>query len=78
MRLKGKAAQEAAVSAAEVAVLSAQRKLDDLNKNHNVVRAEAQLRLADAVKALDKAEEKRVGKNYQRAGTAYWTRPKLI
>lgn len=70
MRLKGKAAQEAAVSAAEVAVLSAQRKLDDLYKNHNVVRAEAQLRLADAVKALDKAEEKRVGKNYQRAGTA--------
>jgi HlyD family secretion protein len=53
-----------------VAVLSAQRKLDDLYKNHNVVRAEAQLRLADAVKALDKAEEKRVGKNYQRAGTA--------
>ena len=70
MRLKGKAAQEAAVSAADVAVLAAQRKLDDLYKNHNVVRAEAQLRLADAVKALDKAEEKRVGKNYQRAGTA--------
>jgi HlyD family secretion protein len=70
LRLKGKAAQEAAVSAAEVAVIAAQRKLDDLGKNHNVVRAEAQLRLADAVKALDKAEEKRIGKNYQRAGTA--------
>jgi multidrug efflux pump subunit AcrA (membrane-fusion protein) len=32
MRLKGKAAQEAAVSAADVAVLAAQRKLDDLYK----------------------------------------------
>jgi HlyD family secretion protein len=70
LRIKGKAAQEAAVSAAEVAVLSAQRKFDNLYKDHNVVRAEAQLRLADAVKALDKAAEKRVAKNYQRAGTA--------
>ncbi|GAP20781.1 HlyD family secretion protein [Leptolinea tardivitalis] len=68
--LKGKAAQEAAVSAAEVAVLTAQRKLDDLSKNHNVVRAAAQQRLANAVKALDKAQEKREGKNYQRASTA--------
>jgi len=76
IRLKGKAAQEAAVSAAEVSVIAAQRKFDDLNKNHNVVRAEAQLRLADAVKALDKAEVKRVGKNYQRAGTAILDRAK--
>jgi len=71
LRLKGKAAQEAAVSAAEVAQLAAQRKLDNLEKNHVVVRAAAQLRLADAVKALDKAKEKREGKNYQRASTAY-------
>lgn len=71
LQLKGKAAQEAAVSAAEVAQLSAQRKLDNLEKNHVVVRAAAQLRVADAVKALDKAKEKREGKNYQRAGTAY-------
>ncbi|NLF52506.1 MAG: HlyD family efflux transporter periplasmic adaptor subunit [Leptolinea sp.] len=68
--LKGKAAQEAAVSAAEVAQIVAQRKLDNLSKDHNAVRATAQLRLADAVKALDKAQEKREGKNYQRAGTA--------
>ena len=71
LQLKGKAAQEAAVSAAEVAQLAAQRKLDNLEKNHVVVRAAAQLRVADAVKALDKAKEKREGKNYQRAGTAY-------
>jgi HlyD family secretion protein len=70
VRLKGKAAQEAAVSAANVSVLSAQRKLDDLYKNHNAVRAGIQLRLADAKKELDKAEEKREGKNYHRAGTA--------
>ena len=71
LQLKGKAAQEAAVSAAEVARLTAQRNLDNLAKNHVVVRAAAQLRVADAVKALDKAKEKREGKNYQRAGTAY-------
>lgn len=71
IQLKGKAAQEAAVSAAEVAQLAAQRKLDNLSKDHDAVRAAAQLRLADAVKALDKAKEKREGKNYQRAGTAY-------
>jgi HlyD family secretion protein len=71
LRLKGKAAQEAAVSAAEVAQLTAQRKLDNLSKDHNVVRAAAQLRLADAVKALDKAQEKREAKDYQRASTAY-------
>lgn len=70
IRLKGKAAQEAAVSAAEVAQISAQRKLDNLTKDHNAVRAAAQLRLADATKALDKAQEKREGKNYQRASTA--------
>jgi HlyD family secretion protein len=71
LQLKGKAAQEAAVSAAEVAQLAAQRKLDNLSKDHSAVRAAAQLRVADAIKALDKAKEKREGKNYQRAGTAY-------
>ncbi len=71
LQLKGKAAQEAAVSAAEVAQLTAQRNLDNLAKNHVVVRAASQLRVADAEKALDKAKEKREGKNYQRAGTAY-------
>lgn len=70
LRLKGKAAQEAAISAAEVAQLAARRKLDNLSKDHNTVRAEAQLRLADAVKALDKAQEKREAKNYKRADTA--------
>ncbi len=70
VRLKGKAAQEAAVSAAEVAQITAQRNLDNLSKDHNTIRAAAQLRLADAVKALDKAQEKREGKNYQRASTA--------
>jgi HlyD family secretion protein len=76
VRLKGKAAQEAQVSAAEVAELSASRKLDDLTKNHNSVRAAAQLRLADAVKALDKSQEKREAKNYKRADTAIIDRAK--
>lgn len=76
LRLKGKAAQEAAVSAAEVAQLAAQRKLDNLSKDHNTVRAAAQLRLADAVKALDKAQEKREAKNYKRADTAIIDRAK--
>jgi len=76
LRLKGKAAQEAAVSAAEVAQLAAQRKLDNLAKDHNTVRAAAQLRLADAVKALDKAQEKREAKNYKRADTAIIDRAK--
>lgn len=67
IRLQGKESFEAAVAAAELDFLSAQKKLDDLNTNHNEVRAKAQLRLADAVKALDKAQEKREGKNYQRA-----------
>jgi HlyD family secretion protein len=74
--LKGKAAQEAAVSAAEVAQLAAQRKLNDLSKDHNAVRAAAQLRLADAVKALDKSQEKREAKNYKRADTAIIDRAK--
>lgn len=67
IRMKGKEGFEAAVAAAELDFLSAQKTVDDLNTTHNEVRAAAQLRLANAVKALDKAQDKREGKEYKRA-----------
>jgi multidrug resistance efflux pump len=71
LRIQGREGFEAAVAAAELDYLSAQKAIDDLNSSHNEVRAAAQLRLANAVKALDKAQEKREGKDYQRAHQSY-------
>ncbi len=71
LRIQGRESFEAAVAAAELDYLSAQKAIDDLNSSHNEVRAAAQLRLANAVKALDKAQEKREGKDYQRAHQSY-------
>ena len=70
-RLKGLERQKASVTAAQAELLSAQQTLDDLNKNANVTRAEAQLKLAQAKKALDKAVENRNYKNYKRADQWY-------
>jgi HlyD family secretion protein len=67
IRLKGKEGFEASVAAAELAFLSAQKTIDDLNADHIEVRAAAQLRLANAVKALDKAKERREAKEFKRA-----------
>lgn len=71
LSIQGREGFEAAVAAAELDYLSAQKAIDDLNSSHNEVRAAAQLRLANAVKALDKAQEKREGKDYQRAHQSY-------
>jgi HlyD family secretion protein len=70
IRMQGKEGFETAVAAAELEFLSAQKTIDDLKTNHVEVRAAAQLRVANAVKALDKARDKRDGKNYQRANQA--------
>ena len=70
-RLKGLERQKAAVSAAQAELLSAQQTLDNLNKNANVNRADVQLKLAQAKKALDKAVENRNYKNYKRADQWY-------
>jgi HlyD family secretion protein len=67
IRMKGKEGFEASVAAAELAFLSAQKKIDDLNTDHIEVRAAAQLRLANAVKALDKAKDRREAKDFKRA-----------
>ena len=70
-RLKGSEKQKAAISAAESELLSAKKALDDLNNNANVARAEAQLAMANAKKALYKAVENRNYKNYKRADQWY-------
>jgi HlyD family secretion protein len=70
-RLKGSEKQKAAISSAESELLSAQKALDDLNSNANVARAQAQLAMANAKKALDKAVENRNYKNYKRADQWY-------
>ncbi|HEX7556635.1 MAG TPA: efflux RND transporter periplasmic adaptor subunit [Leptolinea sp.] len=70
-RLKGSEKQKAAVSAAQSELLTAQQALNDLNKNSNVARADAQLKLAQAKKALDKAVENRNYKNYKKADQWY-------
>jgi len=58
-RLEGKERLSASVSAAELAVLSAQQALDDLHENAAVRQAEAQLAVAEAETALDDALDAR-------------------
>jgi len=70
-RLKGLERQKAAVSAAQAELLASQQALDNLNKNANINRADVQLKLAQAKKALDKAVENRNYKNYKRADQWY-------
>ena len=70
-RLKGLERQKASVAAAQAELLSSQQTLDNLNKNANITRADVQLKLAQAKKALDKAVENRNYKNYKRADQWY-------
>ncbi len=70
-RLKGTEKQNAAVSAAQAELLTAQQNLDDFNQNANIARADAQLKLAQAKKELDKAAENRNYKNYKKADQWY-------
>jgi len=66
-RLKGVEKQKAAIAAAQSERTAAQQALDDLNENANVIRSQAQLKLAQAKKDLDKAAENRNYKNYKKA-----------
>jgi HlyD family secretion protein len=63
-RLSGKEQAQAAVSAAELALVSAQNAQKDLNDNADVARANAELKLAQAEKALDKATKNRTSRDY--------------
>lgn len=66
-RLKGSAQLEAAMTAAKLELLSAEQDLENLKENADVARAQAQLRMAEANKALDDAKDKRQSKSYKRA-----------
>lgn len=66
IRLKGSEQREAALSAANLELISAKQAKKDLYENLEAARAAAQARLAAANKALDKAEEKREGQAYRR------------
>lgn len=58
-RLEGKERLEAAVTAAELELLSAQQALDDLHDNIEVTKANAELALAQAETAYDDAKDRR-------------------
>jgi HlyD family secretion protein len=60
VRLSGKERLEAQVTTAELAILQAQQDLKLLNDNHQQDLAAAQLRLAEANKALDQAKKRRL------------------
>jgi len=55
----------AAAESANFELLLAEQALQTLNENAGLTRADAQLRLANAVKALDEAVKRRAGKSYQ-------------
>ena len=65
LRLEGGESLMAAVSAAELELLTAQQALDALYDNHEKEKADAELRLALANKALDKADKKVKGLTYR-------------
>jgi HlyD family secretion protein len=62
--LDGKERMEAAVTAAQLGLLTAQKNLKELNDNADVARANAQLKLAQAEKALDTATKNRNSRDY--------------
>jgi multidrug efflux pump subunit AcrA (membrane-fusion protein) len=68
IRLDGSDQLQAAVTAANLELVTAQQALDELNKTAAVQRADAELALAQANKALEDAKKERDRKNYQRAG----------
>lgn len=65
VRLAGSERLAAAVSAAEFELLSAQQALEDLKSGAGLARAQAQLRLAQAVDALKKAQDRRTSKVFR-------------
>jgi HlyD family secretion protein len=64
-RLAGGDRLRAAIAAAEAEQLAAEQALKTLNENAGQVRAQAQLRLATALKALDEAQKRRTWKQYR-------------
>jgi len=66
-RLKGIERIKASISATELELLAAEQALADLNKNADVIRAQAQLVVANANKALDEAKDERESMKYKRA-----------
>jgi len=65
LRLKGETTLKATVTSAELALLSARQDLNKLNENHKQALAAAQVRLAQARKALDKAQDRRESKEFR-------------
>lgn len=63
-RLSGADQRQAAETAAELELLSAQQALDQLNQNADLARAQAQLKVAQAAKDLDQANKRRISRDY--------------
>lgn len=63
--LSGREKMQAAVDAAQLELLSARQELDAVNRDADKVRAAAQVRLAEASKALDDAVRRREYRNYR-------------
>ena len=63
--LSGREKMQAAVDAAQLELLSARQELEAVNRNADKVRAAAQVRLAEASKALDDAVRRREYRNYR-------------
>ncbi|MEA4906215.1 MAG: efflux RND transporter periplasmic adaptor subunit [Anaerolineaceae bacterium] len=66
LRLDGVEAMEAAVTTAQMELLSAQQDLDTLQEDAEQVRAQAQLNMVMAQDAFDDAKEKRESKTFER------------
>ena len=66
VRLQGQERLNASIAQAEEAILASQRKLKDLNENAAILKANAELRLANANDALDSETKHRDWKNYKR------------
>jgi HlyD family secretion protein len=66
VRLSGQERLKASIAQAEEAILASQRKLKDLNENAALVKANAELKLANANDALKTEKEHRDWKNYRR------------
>lgn len=66
IQLVGNEKLQAAVSAAELEVLTAQQALDDLKASVSVQRSQAELTLAQAQKELDKTTKRMYSKDWQR------------
>lgn len=65
-RLEGKERLEAAIVAAELEVLTAEQALEDLYDNVDLRKADAQFELAEAERAVDRAQERLESKDFKK------------